>query len=80
MINHDRGTGEATSATPSGMPRRVDRGDLHGQAPFQRPGEQPVPNTLVIAAVNDAKDLTVSKSTMVVIHGSNRVRAFVEGS
>ena len=45
---------------PQRFPERrggVDRDDLHRQPPFQRSGEQPVTDALVIAAVNDAQDL-----------------------
>lgn len=37
--------------------RRVDRNDLHAQAPGQRAGEEPVTDALVVPAVDYAQDL-----------------------
>jgi hypothetical protein len=51
----------AVKPHPQRFPERrgtVDRDDLHRQPSFQRAGEQPVPDTPVVAAVNDAQDLT----------------------
>lgn len=38
--------------------RRVDGNDLHPQAPLKRTGEQPLPDTLTVTAVQDPQDLS----------------------
>jgi hypothetical protein len=58
VINRDRRAGKPHPQRLSERRRRVDRHDLHRQPPLQGPGEQPVPDTLVVAAVNHAQDLT----------------------
>lgn len=58
MINSDSGSGKPH---PQGLPERrggIDRDHLHSQAPLKGPGEQPVPDTLVVAAVDHTKELT----------------------
>jgi hypothetical protein len=57
VINRDRG---ARKPHPQRLPersRRIDGHDLHSQPPVQGPGEEPVPDTLMVPAVNHAKDL-----------------------
>jgi hypothetical protein len=76
----DGGAGQPHPQRFTERRRGVDRDDLHGQTPFQRPGEQPVSNALVVSAVDQAKDVTGVQVNKVVIHGSNRVHAFVDGS
>lgn len=58
VIDCDCGAGKPH---PQRFPERrggVDRHDLHCQPPFQRPGEQPVTDALVVSAVDHARDLT----------------------
>ncbi|WP_315967731.1 hypothetical protein [Pseudarthrobacter equi] len=49
--------GAATSARLCGRRGWVDGNDLHAQAPLERTGEEPVPDALTVAAVNDSQDL-----------------------
>ena len=80
VVHCDSGAGKPHPQRFAEGRRRVDRHDLHGEPPVQWAGEQPVPDAVVVTAVNDAQDLAGSRSTIVVIHGSNRVQAFVAGS
>jgi len=82
MIDCDCDSG-AWQPRPQRFPersRRVDRDDLHAQAPLKRPGEEPVPDAPVVPAVDHAQDLPVSRSTMVVIHDSCRIHDLASGS
>lgn len=57
VINGQSG---ALKPHPQGFPergRRIDRDDLHAEAPGQVPGEEPVSDALVVPAVDRTQDL-----------------------
>jgi hypothetical protein len=68
----DRDSG-ARQPHPQGLAERrgrVDGNDLHAQAPLKRTGEQPVPTPPLSRPSTIPRTCPVSRSTMVVIHGS----------
>lgn len=54
MINNDSRPWKPHPQRLTERRGRVNRHDLKGQAPLQGPGEQPVPDALVVTAVNQA--------------------------
>ena len=57
VIDRDRGTGQPHPQRFAECCGGIDRHYLHGQTPCQRPGEEPVPDALVVPAVHYAQDL-----------------------
>ena len=57
MIDCDGGAWKPNPQGFSERRRRVDRDDLHAQAPLKRAGEEPVPDAPVVPAVDDTQDL-----------------------
>lgn len=57
-VHRDSGAGQPHPQGFAECGGWVDGNDLHAQAPFERTCEEPVPNTLTVAAVNDPQDLS----------------------
>jgi hypothetical protein len=79
QIDRDSGAGKPHPKRLAESRGGNDRHNLHGQPPGKRAAAQPVPDALVLPATTP-RTWPVSRFTIVVIQGSNRVQVFDSGS